>query len=87
MSGLKDGECDLDLLLDPYFLHFPVRGEQVQWYLGLGERQRPADLIAALRIVDAADPWRNQYRSDVADHPGSRLARLDRKFYPADDSD
>ncbi|KAG1682712.1 hypothetical protein DVH05_018933 [Phytophthora capsici] len=66
MAGLKSGECDLDLLLDPYFLHFPARGEQ---------------------IVGRADPWRNQHRANIADHPGSRLARLDRKFFQADDSD
>ncbi|KAG1704265.1 hypothetical protein DVH05_006274 [Phytophthora capsici] len=87
MAGLKSGECDLDLLLDPYFLHFPARGEQVCWYPGQGERQCPADLLAALEIVDRADPWRNQHRANIADHPGSRLARLDRKFFPADDSD
>ncbi|KAG1697407.1 hypothetical protein DVH05_016282 [Phytophthora capsici] len=57
MAGLKSGECDLDLLLDPYFLHFPARGEQVCWYPGQGERQRPADLLAALQIVDRTDPW------------------------------
>eukprot|EP00644_Phytophthora_capsici_P018835 jgi/Phyca11/21803/fgenesh1_pg.PHYCAscaffold_127_\ len=50
MAGLKSGECDLDLLLDPYFLHFP-------------------------------------HRENIVDHPGSRLARLDRKFFQADDSD
>eukprot|EP00644_Phytophthora_capsici_P001910 jgi/Phyca11/15643/fgenesh1_pg.PHYCAscaffold_14_\ len=87
MAGLKSSECDLDLLLDPYFLHFPARGEQVCWYPGQGERQCPADLLAALEIVDRADPWRNQHRANIADHPGSRLARLDRKFFQADDSD
>eukprot|EP00644_Phytophthora_capsici_P010195 jgi/Phyca11/18887/fgenesh1_pg.PHYCAscaffold_41_\ len=87
MAGLKSGECGLDLLLDPYFLHFPARGEQVCWYPGQGERQRPADLLAALQIVDRDDPWRNQHRENIADHPGSRLTRLDRKFFQADDSD
>ncbi|KAK1942170.1 hypothetical protein P3T76_006492 [Phytophthora citrophthora] len=66
----------------PYLLHLPARSEQAHWYPGFGEVQRPADLLTALQITDSADPWRNQYRANIADHPGSRIMRLDEKFFP-----
>ncbi|KAE8962561.1 hypothetical protein PR001_g29671, partial [Phytophthora rubi] len=37
--AMREGSCDLDLLLDPFFLHFPKRSETVMWYPGLASRQ------------------------------------------------
>ncbi|OWY90614.1 hypothetical protein PHMEG_00041181, partial [Phytophthora megakarya] len=76
------GHCDLDILLDPVFLHFPRPGERSKWYPGLHCTSRPANLFQALRDVDRQDPWRNQYRHAIEDHPGSQLPRLDGKFIP-----
>ncbi|OWZ16876.1 hypothetical protein PHMEG_0009273 [Phytophthora megakarya] len=69
---MREGWCDLDLLLDPYFLHFPKRTDEVVWYPGIEarsaniagpqlNRREPADLIEALAECDAADPWRTHY--------------------------
>ncbi|OWY97380.1 hypothetical protein PHMEG_00032105 [Phytophthora megakarya] len=54
--AMRVGRCDLDLLLDPYFLHFPKRTDEVAWYPGIEARSAnladpqlhrhdPADLI------------------------------------------
>ncbi|OWZ02947.1 hypothetical protein PHMEG_00025405 [Phytophthora megakarya] len=76
------GHCDLDILLDRVFLHFPRPGECSKWYPGLHCTPRPANLFQALRDVDRQDPWRNQYRHAIEDHPGSQLPRLEGKFIP-----
>ncbi|OWY97382.1 hypothetical protein PHMEG_00032100 [Phytophthora megakarya] len=82
---IEAGVCDLDIFLDPYFLHFPRREETSVWYPGLGCDTQPANLFQALREVDAAEPWRNQYRAQIQDHPGSQLPRLLGKFVPLGD--
>ncbi|POM68855.1 Hypothetical protein PHPALM_14929 [Phytophthora palmivora] len=87
-----EGWCDLDLLLDPFFLHFPKRTDEVAWYPGIEarranladpqlNRREPADLLEALAVADTADPWRNHYRDHTADYPARHLPRLDRKFF------
>ncbi|OWZ01022.1 hypothetical protein PHMEG_00027668 [Phytophthora megakarya] len=73
------GHCDL---LDPVFLHFPRPGKRSKWYSGLHCTPRPANLFQALRDVDRQDPWRNQYRHAIENHPGSQLPRLEGKFIP-----
>ncbi|OWZ05721.1 hypothetical protein PHMEG_00022131 [Phytophthora megakarya] len=89
LIAMREGWCDLDLLLDPYFLHFP---SEVAWYPGIEarsanladpqlHRREPADLIEALAECDAADPWRNHYRLHHAGHPARRIARLAGKFF------
>jgi hypothetical protein len=82
LAGIVAGECDLDFFLDPFFLHFPRLTEQSFWYPGLGMNRAPANLDAALTAVDLADPWRNQFRKNLADHPGNGVVRLDNKFRP-----
>ena len=87
LQGMIEGHCDLDILLDPYFLHFPVYAEVRPWYPGLDCKQKNIpNLITALSLLDSAEPWRNQYRSSIADHPGSSLARLSSKFFPKQQS-
>ncbi|POM72411.1 Hypothetical protein PHPALM_10873 [Phytophthora palmivora] len=92
IQAMIEGWCDLDLLLDPFFLHFPKRTDEVAWYPGIEarranladpqlNRREPADLLEALAEADTADPWRNHYRDHTADHPASHLPRLDRKFF------
>ncbi|OWY93583.1 LOW QUALITY PROTEIN: hypothetical protein PHMEG_00036968 [Phytophthora megakarya] len=89
---MREGWCDLDLLLDPYFLHFPKRTDEVTWYPGIEarsaniadpqlNRREPADLIKALGECDAADPWRTDYRLHYAGHPARRIARLAGNFF------
>ncbi|OWY91543.1 hypothetical protein PHMEG_00039834 [Phytophthora megakarya] len=89
---MREGWCDLDLLLDPYFLHFPKRTDEVAWYLGIEapsanltdpqlHRREPADLIEALSECDAADSWRTHYRLHDAGHPALRIARLAGKLF------
>ncbi|GMF22414.1 unnamed protein product [Phytophthora fragariaefolia] len=80
LAGMVAGHCDLDLLLDPFFLHLPRTSEHGFWYPGLGASRAPADLVQALSIVDAANPWRNQYRTNPNDHPGYHIVRLDGNF-------
>ncbi|KAG1695475.1 hypothetical protein DVH05_019631 [Phytophthora capsici] len=80
LRGIVRGHCDIDLFLDPFILHFPRKSEQGTWYPGLGARNAPTDLLAALALVDVSEPWRNQFRSNPQDHPGLRVARLDGKF-------
>ncbi|OWZ10754.1 hypothetical protein PHMEG_00016350 [Phytophthora megakarya] len=31
LIAMREGWCSLDLLLDPYFLHFPKRTDEVAW--------------------------------------------------------
>ncbi|OWY92820.1 hypothetical protein PHMEG_00038019 [Phytophthora megakarya] len=84
---MREGWCDLDLLLGPYFLHFPKPTDEVAWHLEIKarstniadprlNRREPADLIEALAECDTADPWRTHYRLDYAGHPARRIARL-----------
>ncbi|OWY93057.1 hypothetical protein PHMEG_00037685 [Phytophthora megakarya] len=66
LIAMREGWCDLDQLLDPYFLHFPKRKDEVASYPGIEarsaniadpqlNRREPADLIEALAECDAAD--------------------------------
>ncbi|OWZ02145.1 hypothetical protein PHMEG_00026342 [Phytophthora megakarya] len=70
LIAMREGWCDLDLLLDPYFLHCPSLN-----------RREPADLIEALAECDAADPWRTHYRLHHAGHPARRIARIAGEFF------
>ncbi|ETI55759.1 hypothetical protein F443_01600 [Phytophthora nicotianae P1569] len=76
LIGLLRGYCDLDVLLDPFFLYFPRPGEAGAWYPGIEYGADPADLLEALTITDAADRWRNHYRDVPDDHPALGIARL-----------
>ncbi|OWZ16561.1 putative mitochondrial protein, partial [Phytophthora megakarya] len=38
LIAMREGWCDLDLFLDPYFLHFPKRTDEVAWYPGIEAR-------------------------------------------------
>ncbi|KAG2782319.1 hypothetical protein PC129_g14542 [Phytophthora cactorum] len=77
---MRRGLCDLDLLLDPFFLHFPRSGEAGNWYPGLEDGANPADLLEALVITDNADRWRNHYCDEPTMHPALRIAHLTGKF-------
>ncbi|KAE9340800.1 hypothetical protein PR003_g10312 [Phytophthora rubi] len=90
--AMREGWCDLDLLLDPFFLHFPKRSETVTWFPGLAARQanladpnlhrrEPVDLLAALDEDNSVDPWRNHYRDLPQQHPANSLSRLTDKFF------
>ncbi|ETK73764.1 hypothetical protein F441_19743 [Phytophthora nicotianae CJ01A1] len=79
-ARLLRGYCDLDLLLDPFFLQFPRPGEAEAWYPGIDGGADPADLLEALAITDAADRWRNHYRDVPGNHPALEIARLPGKF-------
>ncbi|KAE8909729.1 hypothetical protein PF005_g22222 [Phytophthora fragariae] len=90
--AMREGWCDLDLLLDPFFLHFPKRSETVTWFPGLTTRQanleyptlhrrEPVDLLAALDEGNSADPWRNHYRDLPQQHPANSISRLTDKFF------
>ena len=84
LQGMIAGHCDLDILLDPFFLHFPSFKEVSPWYpgFGCGPKGIP-NLISALPLLDAAEPWRSQYSSSIAAYPGSSIVRLPGKFFPA----
>ncbi|ETK95831.1 hypothetical protein L915_01279, partial [Phytophthora nicotianae] len=83
LIGLIRGYCDLDLLLGPFFLHFPRPGEAGAWYPGVEDGADSADLLAALTIADTADRWRNHYRDVPEDHPALGIACLRGKFMPS----
>ena len=60
LQGMIDGLCDLDILLDPIFLHFPRPNEARVWYPGLSVRRTNIPkLITALSIDHATERWRN----------------------------
>jgi hypothetical protein len=81
LRGMIDGHCDIDILLDPVFLHLPRVAEKQFWYPGLGTRKTNIpNLASALLLTDSAEPWRNQYRAAIADHPGMSIPRLAGKF-------
>ena len=81
LQGMISGQCDLDILLDPYFLHFPRTTDKKMWYPGLGSKSRSIpNLATALSMLDFAEPWRNQYRPAIVNHPGSSIPRLIGKF-------
>ena len=52
LGGMIAGHCDLDILLDPFFLHYPRPHEERVWYPGLGHSNDPADLLEALDMAD-----------------------------------
>ncbi|KAF4148300.1 hypothetical protein GN958_ATG02509 [Phytophthora infestans] len=90
--AIQDGWCDVDILLDPSFLHLPRRGDKVAWFPGSVSRQanledpnlhrpEPTSLLEALREIDEAEPWRIQFRGDLSQHPGRRIQRLVSKFF------
>ncbi|OWZ12635.1 hypothetical protein PHMEG_00014175 [Phytophthora megakarya] len=84
---------DIDLLLDPYFLHLPMPQHRVRWYPGSVSRAvnlaqptanlpEPTDLITALFECGQADPWWNHYRDSGTAHPSLQIPRLANKFNP-----
>ena len=81
-----DGHCDLDILLNHFFLHYPRIHEERVWYPGSGHNADPADLVEALDMADQEDPWRKQFRNAYWDHPGSQIPRLQDEFKPAPSS-
>ena len=83
---MVEGHCDLDILLDPFFLHYPRMHEERVWYPGLGHNADPADLLEDLEIANREKPWRNQFRNAPGDHPGSQISRLLNKFKPVTSS-
>ena len=59
LQGMIDGHCDLDLLLDPFFMHLPSSVKMRPWYPGLGDPQKNTpNLISALARLDPAEPLR-----------------------------
>ncbi|OWY95340.1 hypothetical protein PHMEG_00034682, partial [Phytophthora megakarya] len=54
--------ADIDILLDPYFLHLPTK------------QDRPIDLITALFECDQTDPWINHFRDPGSIHREISLA-------------
>ncbi|KAG2773749.1 hypothetical protein PC129_g15073 [Phytophthora cactorum] len=73
---MQDGWCDLDLLLDPFFLHLPKRHDKVIWFPGVVShranladptlnRSEPAILLEALEECNPADLWRNHFRDNT----------------------
>ncbi|KAF4136242.1 hypothetical protein GN958_ATG14568 [Phytophthora infestans] len=92
LQAIQDGWCDVDILLDPSFLHLPRRGDKVAWFPGSVSRQanledpnlhrpEPTSLLEALREIDEAEPWRIQFRGDLSQHPGRQIQRLVSKFF------
>ena len=83
LAGMMAGHCDLDIMVDPFFLHFPRPREARVWYPGLGRTADPANMIEALEIADREEPWRLQFRHMIQDHPGMSIPRIRGKFLPA----
>ncbi|KAE8908156.1 hypothetical protein PF003_g7787 [Phytophthora fragariae] len=86
--------ADVDLLLDPFFLHLPTIQGEITWYPGIVSRAantgnpaqhqgEPNDLLEALVEADTHDHWRNHYRDRPQDHPAGWIGRLVAKFNPA----
>ncbi|OWZ07074.1 hypothetical protein PHMEG_00020581 [Phytophthora megakarya] len=77
VTAMQEGWCNLDLLLDPYFMHFPKRSDDVTWYPGIEARRAgrpdPASLIEALVDCDSADRWGNHCRVTPETHPARQI--------------
>ena len=57
LRGMIDGHCDLDILLDPFFMHFPGYLEVPPWFPGFGCSQKNLpNLATALAMLDTAEP-------------------------------
>ncbi|OWZ00457.1 LOW QUALITY PROTEIN: hypothetical protein PHMEG_00028345, partial [Phytophthora megakarya] len=87
---MRNQWADIDLLLDPYFLHLPTPQDR---YAGIPDPAanltqptanfpESTDLIIALFECDQADPWRNHFRDQPTDHPSLQIPRLVNKFNP-----
>ncbi|GMF30409.1 unnamed protein product [Phytophthora fragariaefolia] len=88
----REGWCGLDILLDPFFPHFPKRVEKVTWYPGVDSSQanladpnlrrlEPTELLEALDECNAEGPRRNHYRDTPQYHPARQVGRVPAKFY------
>ena len=76
-QGMIEGYCDLDVLLDPFFLHLPAPSEKRVWHPGLGcKTTKIPNLVIALSMDVSAEPWRNQYRSAIVNNSGSSITRI-----------
>ena len=81
LQGMIEGHCDLRVLLDPFFLHFPDSSKKRIWYPGSGcKKIKFPNFITALSLADSDDPWRNQYQSAIAKNHGSSITRISRKI-------
>ncbi|GMG15686.1 unnamed protein product [Phytophthora fragariaefolia] len=78
IPALRHSQCDLDILLDPFFLHFPKSRVTKHWFpkLDVGA----SSLAEALDILDLEEPWRLQFRHNPQDHPAIRVACLRNKL-------
>ncbi|OWZ01596.1 hypothetical protein PHMEG_00026981 [Phytophthora megakarya] len=77
--------ADVDLLLDPYFLHLPTKQHRDRCpgrLISHSHLPEPIDLITALFECDQADPWRNHFRDLGSVHPSRNIPRLVNKFNP-----
>ena len=83
LQGMIHGHCDLDVLLDPFFMHLPSQLEIRPLYPGLGDPRKniPSRIIALARL-GSAKRWRNQFQSRIEDRSGSSIARLFAKLFP-----
>ena len=79
-----EGHCDLNILLDLFFLHYVALSEKQIWYPGLRRNTiKIPNLITALSLADIAEPWRSQYRYSIAKHPGLSITRICGKCFPS----
>ncbi|GMF48429.1 unnamed protein product [Phytophthora fragariaefolia] len=76
--ALRHRQCDLDILLDPFFLHFPKSRVTKHWFPTLDGGA--SSLAEAADIIDLEEPWRLQFRRNPQDHPAMHIARLRDKF-------
>ncbi|RLN49115.1 hypothetical protein BBJ28_00024344 [Nothophytophthora sp. Chile5] len=80
---MQNGRCDLDVLLDPIFLTFPLSRQGTMWRpVGPADSLSDISLLRALRILDDDEPWRLFHRRVPQGHPanGANLHRLREKF-------
>ena len=85
LQGMVAGHCDLDILLDPFFLPVTPTRQLTIWYPGTESGNPHAGLMETLQDADDKAPWRLFYRTCLQDHPAHTIARLQRKFYPSED--
>ncbi|GMF33656.1 unnamed protein product [Phytophthora fragariaefolia] len=78
IPALRHRQCDLDILLDPFFLHFPKSRVTKHWFPTLDGGA--SSLTEAADILDLEEPWRLPFRQNPQDHPAMRIARLRDKF-------
>ncbi|POM77016.1 Hypothetical protein PHPALM_5668 [Phytophthora palmivora] len=89
IQAMIEGWCDLDLLLDPFFLHFPKHATWAMCNIRVGANLENIKEVVRMGVLQSFCPLLDEWEDpmvelvilEAADHPARHLPRLDRKFF------